>query len=159
MTKEQLKYLALLPQMIDALNAFAAEAEALRAAAARAGFGPPPVRVALEAELRRGNPSAQNAQFNSPVNLQTAERAEYKNGNPPATEEDAVGAGRSTLPHLQEARLRRAQTLKQSRQDPARAEKLAQFKHDEILPERIGEESGEVMVLTTSGLNLGGGNG
>lgn len=152
MTKEQLKYLALLPQVIDALNAFAVEAEAVRVAAARAGFGTPPAR---QAEWTQ--PPAVKLQYlgpQGPVNIPTPERAEYRAGNPPATEEDAVGATGSTLPHLQEARQRRAQMLRQARQDPTRAEKLAQFRHDAATAEEPADD-----VVATSMLNLGGSNG
>lgn len=151
MTREQLKILSTLPAVIDALNAFAAESEALRAAAARAGFGPSPIKVAIEAELKRGNPNAQNAHLGSP-NIQTPERAEFRAGNPPASEEDAVGFDPNAPAHLADARAKRAEYLRQVKQgDPHRASKLAQFRHDE------GETQDD--VVTTSTLNLGGNNG
>lgn len=139
MTKEQLKYLAMLPQVIDALNAFATEAEAVRAAAARVGLGGPPPQATMAAPPNRWNPSAQIQHFNSPA-------------SPPSTEEQAVGLDPNAPAHLQDVKAERARFLRQMKQaDPARAAKLAQFKHD----------SGEVEedVVATTALNIGGGNG
>ena len=66
-----------------------------------------------------------------PVNLPTPARLEYQAGNPPATEEEAVGLNPEAPPHLAEARARRADFLRAARQDGRRAEALQQFKHDE----------------------------
>lgn len=154
MTREQLKILSTLPAVIDALNAFAAESEALRVAAARAGFGgPPPSLPNPNTEARRTNSPANMGLFPpGPVNPPTPERAEFRAGNPPASEEDAVGFDPNAPAHLADARAKRAEFLRQVKQgDPHRASKLAQFRHDE------GETQDD--VVTTSTLNLGGNNG
>lgn len=152
MTKEQLKTLAMLPQVIDALNALAQEQEQLRHALAKAGMGTP-VAPTMTQAVSQPRPSAPIGTAYAPIapNLPTPERAEYRSGNPPVSEEEAVGLNPESPQHLQDPRAARAAFLRQVRGGGSqRAEKLAQFRHD-------GNPGEEPQVVQTHQLELSGG--
>jgi hypothetical protein len=162
MTKEQLKYLAMLPQVIDALNAFAAEAEAVRAAAARVGLGAPTPNATRPAS--RACACGPNYNHQDMRECFEARRNVGPLVTPPSTEEQAVGLDPNAPAHLQDVKAERARFLRQMKQaDPARAAKLAQFKHDGVdLPApTVGYQRDAAMEdppVRVTPLNIGGGN-